>query len=143
MRRLALALALLAAAPALAFPANIQPRGSAAGTPSLSNLTGSVIAAAASGTAVMTPIVSGLSGCSWSIAPTTYFAQSSSTGAVTTTSTPTTVGTYNPVTTCSATAAGITVSVSGTLSITATAGSYTPSLDHGDARNSQYFAIIL
>lgn len=123
MRRLGLAVALLLAAPALAFPQAIQPRDTAAGAPTLGNLSGSLTAGAAAGTAVMTPTVTGLPGCSWSISPATYFSQASITGQVSTTSTPTTTGTYTPTTTCSQNTGGQTVTVSASLSIVATAGS--------------------
>jgi hypothetical protein len=142
MRRLGFALAMLAAVPALALPVNIQPRGSGAGAPTLGNLTASMTAGASAGTAILTPTVQALPGCSWSIAPTTYFAQSSSTGAITASSTPTSVGTYTPVTTCTATGSQ-TIAVSATLTITAAGGAFNPSLDFSDARNSQYLAIIL
>lgn len=112
--------------------------GSGAGVPALGNLTGSLTAGAAAGTAVLTPTISGLTGCSWTITPATNFSQSSSTGLISTTSTATTVGTYTPTTKCTATSGGQTLTVAAALSIVANAGSYTPSLNFSDARNSMY-----
>lgn len=126
--RLALLAAACLAAPAFASSIGvgvgigIGGSGSGAGAPAIGNLSGSLTAGDPAGTAVLTPTISGLSGCSWTIAPTTYFTQSSSTGAIVASSTPTTAGTYTPTTTCAATSGGQAITVAASLSIVANAG---------------------
>lgn len=144
MRRLGLALLVLGAPAALAFPVSIQPRGSSVGAPTLSNLSAAMTAGAAAGTGIVTPTVQGLAGCSWSLNPTTYFQQSSSTGLISATSTPTTAGTYTPTTTCSRAGGGQTVAVSAALTIIATSagGGAGGALDFSDPAQSGLLSIL-
>ncbi|MEH3098887.1 SGNH/GDSL hydrolase family protein [Sphingomonas adhaesiva] len=95
--------------------------GGGGGTPALSGLNGTATGNAATGTVVATP-ASTLTGCTWSIASQSNFAQASGTGVVTKAATNVTAGSYAPATTCTVTNAAQTITISAPLALTIAAG---------------------
>lgn len=114
-----LALAQLALAPINADAQQIRRGARGGGAPTLSSLSGTTTDTATAGTVVATP-VSNLSGCTWSIASQTNFAQVSGTGVVTKSNPRVTAGNYTPSVTCTVTSNNQTIAITAPLSLSIT-----------------------